>query len=158
MATVNKAAGWRCGLQDKKAVDIPKTSNTTAPQEAGYIMEYEHGQIRNGTVAIVGKTCARRPPCPVISVCGGASVLEACVPRMLCKQLARAPDDQHFSSNQSGHIRILGRLNAPPHLLPSLSIACAPSQCHDRCEGLAQLPRLHGESAAPHSQRGNLGH
>ncbi len=138
-------------------MDIPKTSNTTAPQEAGYIMEYEHGQIRNGTVAIVGKTCARRPPCPVISVCGAASVLEACVPPHAVQTIgegARCPAHL-FAIRSHPHI---GPSQRPSHLLPSLSIACAPSQCHDRCEGLAQLLRLQGESAAPHSQRGNLGH
>lgn len=44
--------------QDKKNVDIPKTKNTTAPAQAGYIMEYEHGQVRNGTVVIQGNECA----------------------------------------------------------------------------------------------------
>lgn len=41
-------------IRDKKNVDIPKTTNTTAPSMAGYIMEYEHGQVRNGTVVIQG--------------------------------------------------------------------------------------------------------
>ncbi len=52
----SSAAGPR--LQDKKSVDIAKASATTPPTASGYIFEYEHGQVRNGTAAIVGHTCA----------------------------------------------------------------------------------------------------
>ena len=39
-------------------MDVHKTNATTPPATAGYIFEYEHGQQRNGTAAIVGSTCA----------------------------------------------------------------------------------------------------
>ena len=107
---MTREAGWLCCSQDKKAVDIPKTSNTTAPQKAGYIMEYEHGQIRNGTVAIVGKTCASSRPVMAQSTMssGAAGALDACAPCMQCNHLAcmaAAPHVQKFSL-QSGNVHM----------------------------------------------------
>lgn len=43
-------------LQDDNNAPIAKATASTPPSEAGYILEYEHGQVRNGTMAIVGST------------------------------------------------------------------------------------------------------
>ena len=39
-------------------MDILKATPTTPPTQTGYIFEYAHGEVDNGTVAIVGNTCA----------------------------------------------------------------------------------------------------
>jgi hypothetical protein len=49
--------GCGCGVQDDNNVPIAKATASTPPSEAGYILEYEHGQVRNGTLAVVGSTC-----------------------------------------------------------------------------------------------------
>lgn len=43
-------------MQDNKSADVAKTTATTPAAQSGYILEYEHGQVRNGTAAIVGST------------------------------------------------------------------------------------------------------
>jgi hypothetical protein len=43
-------------LQDDNNVPISKATASTPPAATGYILEYEHGQVRNGTAAVVGST------------------------------------------------------------------------------------------------------
>ena len=43
-------------LQDDNNAPVAKATASTPPSEAGYILEYEHGQVRNGTAAVVGST------------------------------------------------------------------------------------------------------
>lgn len=43
-------------IQDDNNAPIAKATASTSPSEAGYILEYEHGQVRNGTMAVVGST------------------------------------------------------------------------------------------------------
>lgn len=42
--------------QDDNNAPVAKATASTPPSEAGYILEYEHGQVRNGTLAVVGST------------------------------------------------------------------------------------------------------
>jgi hypothetical protein len=43
-------------VQDDNNVAIAKATASTPPAGTGFILEYEHGQVRNGTTAVVGST------------------------------------------------------------------------------------------------------
>ena len=43
-------------VQDDNNVPIAKATASTPPTGTGYILQYEHGQVRNGTAAVVGNT------------------------------------------------------------------------------------------------------
>ena len=48
-------------IQGNNVVDVAKTKASTAPEAAGYILEFTHGEADPRYVVINGSTCAHHP-------------------------------------------------------------------------------------------------